>query len=664
MSKNNLASYGLLSLAVVLLMLPTVGFAQNSLSVSNSYIGATVYTDGDDTSGRFNIWNVLGDTSSQTDDHQTLVRTGRVQLMISGLSDDDEAAAPMWAEFEKGGLSGIWGDPDDGEWVVSPYLVTGQQIIRGIWRPTPSKGEIGATTASVPVMEQEVRVLHDMVRFRWTITNNDTVSHHIGLKFAADIMIDPENSGTVDQDNVVSMPGYPLIEERGFLSGSNVPTAVEFYNSQSAPTQGVRAIFEGQGATRPDVLGIDEYSAIFSSAWTYSADPASLTLKAIWDYEVFPEHQPIANNLCYGAFWKPISVAPGKSRTIIHYVVNPGSTSATNIPSVDSPRYTAALQSPKLLKYYLDPITRVEQVGPTSFRITAFLENQDTSAELRSCSFTLIPPAGIVLDASETQHTKTISVIPRDSDGSVSWLVRADGSRTGTLPCYVSVSATPMGSTVVQRDINVPAVSRQRFSSGWQQVSVPFELTDSNPATALGLGPGVLRKISRYDPSLASGYEDVVSLTPGEAYWMNLWVPATGTLTAGSYTPMQWGGSDGYEIPVRKGWNMIGNPFVYSVTMGELRFYSSSYGSLTYDEAIAKGLISRTLWCWNPSYGTWNWSTQRTALLKPWQGYWVKILSPAVQYIVITPASQIGASAGGAPPTDDNGGGEEPPPSP
>jgi len=49
LSKNNLESYGLLSLAVVLLMLPTVGFAQNSLSVSNSYIGATVFTDGDDT---------------------------------------------------------------------------------------------------------------------------------------------------------------------------------------------------------------------------------------------------------------------------------------------------------------------------------------------------------------------------------------------------------------------------------------------------------------------------------------------------------------------------------------------------------------------------------------------------------------------------------------
>jgi hypothetical protein len=75
-------------------------------------------------------------------------------------------------------------------------------------------------------------------------------------------------------------------------------------------------------------------------------------------------------------------------------------------------------------------------------------------------------------------------------------------------------------------------------------------------------------------------------------------------------------------------------------------------------------MISRTVWWWNNGFNTWNWSAQRTVPIKPWQGYWIKILDPRITDVMISPASQIGASIGGAPPPGggDDGGG--PPPSP
>ena len=44
----------------------------------------------------------------------------------------------------------------------------------------------------------------------------------------------------------------------------------------------------------------------------------------------------------------------------------------------------------------------------------------------------------------------------------------------------------------------------------------------------------------------------------------------------------------------------------------------------SYNEAIAQKMISRTVYWWNTSFNNWNWSSQRTVQLKPWQGYWIK----------------------------------------
>ncbi len=677
--QRNLALCGLLLLASILL--PTAVFAQTApaegVSINNAHIGFTLYRSGENESGCFEIWNVAGDPSTPRDDNELIVDWGGVQIMVDGISDEGEDAAIQWATFPKGGNLGIWGDSEDGFWSKIPEVVPGERCIKAAWVPVPDQSVLVEC-------EQEVRLFHDMVRFKWTLTNHDLIPHQIGLKIFGCPTVEPEDGGVLDQDNVVSVPGFPMIEQRSLFPGTYMPVyadtrlcpQMEVFNSQRDPTRSARAVFDGYGATRPDVIGIDEFYYLASTGWGYVGQGSEL----IWWYEP-PVGELITDNVAYAAFWKPVTVAPGQSRTIVHYVGGASRSHSLNIPSIAYPKYAAAVHGPRTLKYYMDPTQPLqpETYGPGVFTVTASLENHDKQVDLTNCSFTLNLPKGLVLDASETQFTKTVSRIAPNGDASVSWRVRADQTATGVLTYHVAVSAYPMGSTIVKRDIHVPAVSKQSFVSGWQQVSVPFVLTNANPTNAnpasdLGLTNSLVKitkqgsayenryPILRYDPTLPQvssnrlwPYEEVTVMRPGEAYWMWLTRPDTTTMPVGNYAAMQWDGTSTHTIPVRAGWNMIGNPYVYTVTAGELGFYVESMGSISYDEALKQRLVSQTVWWWNTQFNTWNWSTQRTTPIKPWQGYWIKVLDPRVQAVMISPRSQIGASVGGTPPPGDGG---------
>jgi len=174
---------------------------------------------------------------------------------------------------------------------------------------------------------------------------------------------------------------------------------------------------------------------------------------------------------------------------------------------------------------------------------------------------------------------------------------------------------------------------------------------------ALGLTGYTLWK---YDSSLGI-YTAVDQLVPGEAYWLML-QQSQSTLFTTDSTPIAWAGTNGYNINVSTGWNLIGNPYIFSVRMGETKFYSRDYGLMTYDQAIDRQLISPTVFWWDTTFNKYNWSSNRSAELKPWQGYWFKVLRPGLT-MIISPVSQIGAVLGGNP-IDSRGGVITPPAAP
>jgi len=176
-------------------------------------------------------------------------------------------------------------------------------------------------------------------------------------------------------------------------------------------------------------------------------------------------------------------------------------------------------------------------------------------------------------------------------------------------------------------------------------------LSDPDPTVALRLTNATLW---RYDP-YSRKYLAVTKLIPGEAYWLKLNTAQMTSMTPGNYSPKLWAGTQGYQIPLQTGWNLVGNPYLYTVTLGEVRFYYRDYGAITYDEAVTRGLISSTVFWWDPMFRKYNWSSDRAVQIKPWQGYWVRALRSGVTMIV-SPASQIGAAVGGQPTPDEGGG--------
>lgn len=640
------------------------------ITLENGYLGVAIGTGGhwhvdppghffdDDqpAAGRFDIWCTGGDPTTVDDDGFPLLfgyygppgpgdKWGAWMLMVDTWTTDSEH---IWASFEMGGTAGIMGDDTDGVFTLSPYIPTNQNIITAVWYPTPEEAATPqgeevtlGDRGYIPIKcELEVRLMRDTVRFKWAIKNEDSVEHLIGLRVCADVMPSPLDGGTASLDNVISVPGYPLITDRTVISGGDVPDMIEMFNSQESPVLSIRNIFRGQGATTPDKVGIDDWWDVASSAWTYGSS-------SLWLYEPTP-YQYI-DDVGYGAFWKPQRLPAGRTATFIHYMGLACSTSDFTRPNLARPQYVAGVQGPRALKYYTDSMG-LGVLDPDPFTVTAYLEDQEKFMDLQDASFTLTLPAGLALDDSEGgAYTKALSTISAASEGSVSWQVKLTdpyASPAGIVNYSVSFSAAPVGGTTVTRAINIPATEWQPLSRRWQMISVPFSLTNSDPEAALGLPPGGYT-VWRYD-SYERAYEAATALTPGEAYWLWLDAAQTTDMTAGEYSPIAWTGTQGYQIDLQSGWNLVGNPYVYAVTLGETRFYHRDYGVVDYDEAVARRLISRTLFWWDPVFQRYRWSSQRSAQLKPWQGCWVRALKSGVT-LIITPVSQIGASLGGTP---------------
>jgi hypothetical protein len=621
--------------------------------------------------GRFQIWTTGGDPTTLMDDNQTLNYSimsppmpgdlwGAFELMVDGITtaSGEEQSVRAWCTFERGVTQAMLGDLLDGTWEIWPYTPTNKtKVITGVWYPNIEKG-VSPTLAEVDIVpfrlrcELEARIMRDTVRFKWTMTNEDFQAHTVGLRMFADVTPNPIDDGTVDMKNIVYVPGRPLVTDRSVLTGKDVPAMLEMFNSQTDPVMSVRFIYKGQGATTPDMVGVDEWPILAGSVWTYwygmptgGGDPY-----AVFMYEPVPNH--IIYDLGYGAFWKPRRVVPGGSITFITYMGLGCATSDFTKPNLDVPQYVASVQGPRTLKYTNETQDGVGQLYPLPFNVYAYMTNLEKSTDFENASFTLTLPSGLALDDSEGgKYTKSLTRINADTEAKVTWKVKPVNYPTGILNYSVSFSAAPVGGTSVRREINVPATEFQPLPIGWQMISVPFELSDPDPTVALRLTNATFW---RYDP-YSRKYLAVTRLIPGEAYWLKLNTAQMTSMTPGNYSPKLWAGTQGYQIPLQTGWNLVGNPYLYTVTLGEVKFYYRDYGAIDYDEAVTRGLITSTVFWWDPMFRQYKWSSDRAVQFKPWQGYWVRALRSGVTMIV-SPASQIGAAVGGQPTSDEGGG--------
>lgn len=636
----------------------------------------------------------LNDNKTISSSEQTYLITGRWAI-CAGKVGDPEVTGDEYREINYFGQYapcndfGCWrlkvgdtmylvGDTGTGSWVKKPELFSPPVVgtgtkgayIEGLWAITDTNIRI----------RLRLSLVRDQVRFEQEIINMGTSTQNVGLELCGDVEVrDP----TLKIGNIYSNYEYyysepdftAYVEGTGendlvydyakFYSGTNVPDYFEVYDNIPNPITVTRNTLNLEDATKPDYVAIGEYHE------DTIADTAGDLGRDVWiptDYSPNYEH-PIQDPywiLC----WDQKALKPGSaySRKIVtYYGLGAATTKWTKKSgkSVVQDTVALAVQGPRTLTYDSTNVSvDTNELSPTSFTIKAYVYNLDNDQLptylISDASAFLTLPAGLELASGETAK-KEIGAISYDSECTpVEWQVRATGEYCGKL--QYSVSVTDSGNRhwqqTVTSSIIVPASKRSLFTYGWQLMHIPFCFNDSRIDYVLGLDQGTFTA-KYYDKSGSKAvYKALTNYQPGQAFWIYVnglsWGKTQSLVLPIGTDAWIYGGdttqSVGVSIDLTTGYNLIGNPLLYPIYLGALRFQSSnSTDSVDFDTAISYQWIKKTIFSWNPSKWAYDISSAKTTLLNPWKGYWIYAEQPVtIQFIPqLFPGGNILALNGG-----------------
>lgn len=642
------------------------------LNLANPYIELRLGVDGtagDADSGppvacRYGVLTVVGDPETTGDDTRQLVYGSLVPNGYLG----------YWKVNVNGNVQVIG---NSGAWSQLPYLQTsppaGQDLgkagpyIEGEWTTAPTVAE------GLPIkFKIHAGLVRDMVRFELTATNPNPTAVSLGIGMFEDVIV--ENT---DLSGYPFVPGIGLTKTAGIsnnvygkvLGGNNVPPYLECFDDVESPTIVARNTLRVGDCTQPDWLAIGEWSNLSSTTlWLpggYAPDPQ----KAIEDLSLL-------------LVWNPKVLVGGASRKVVTYYGVGAASSAWTYKSgskIEQDSVAVAVQGPRSLKYDTsngdsDPSSAL---SPSEFDIKAYVYNLakdsgpyglknvkaflylPTGLALKSDS-DIEPPgsdvlqmAGDVPGSGSNTLQQMVGDVAIDSESQpVTWTVKATGEASGELEYFVSFMGE-MGDDDtdvkdwqqdVSRKIMVPAIKTSFLRSGYQLMSVPFTFNDLAVEHAiLGLTLGSFSALY-YDPITAKGYVSMRQLKPGRGFWMRKFSVTSGSEEAlnlasdaaivGELFGMQMGEK---YIDLGAGWNMIGNPYVYPIYVGQVLVYNEATKStVTLERAVANNWISGTLFAWNLDKRAYDIIRSNDAMLEPWKGYWVRAKIPVT--LVFRPA--------------------------
>lgn len=486
-----------------------------------------------------------------------------------------------------------------------------------------------------------MHLIRGTARWTYSITNNDTSTARIGFRVKEKLnYLDSKVGGPY------YVPTLGMLNTVQEFVGSNVPTewSIRYTPSDISPadigyTPLLRArqpMNRAEGVTPPDRFVIAEDDDIDAYTWEIIDNPTG---------ETPPPDKPFMTGMPYmtttggvttgsmaaGLYYAPKSLMPGQTMTIVgqigydwaHEVINDkfGTALAVAAPEWVGYRSGDNLATPTVESGYYEPDT----IDIRSYIMNSTFENEPT------VSVTIDPGSGLSLVSGQPPTYSFTAAALRDylcrkSDlDQYSWKLRPNGTAFGMLPVRITATFSPGAAVTNMVYVNVPALPSKTFTQGDYLIGFPFAFDDPLATNALGLGP--LVQLAWWNPSLPSdangskylyASRDSVQLAPGRAYWLRL--GGTTTVNLQDTTPVDQ--RKAYRVQLGQGWNMISNPYQFSISWGKCRvYYDGTEYSLA--DAIRLSYIRAEIWTWDPATSQYTPGSQYGVELKPYQGYWL-----------------------------------------
>jgi hypothetical protein len=538
-----------------------------------------------------------------------------------------------------------------------------------------------APTTAINVV-QSVKLYRTLAQLHWHVTNTDTAAHSVRLRFTVNVRPNAAQTFNLGGDN--SRTGFYFDDGNGLISdsavdltGSNIPTQLTIYgkryqvDSTTDPPFAARHIFRKFNATVPDAVVIAHPIELRPNAGGMFLGPLGDTPFV---------HPKLSDGVATGIVFGPAAghvIPPGGSWDVYTYY---GNGSPDDLPNDD---FTISADGPESLAYNaaavnnpgiagnsnLNPSVAIPQfLLPNPITIYGSIYNQvpsspSTSVNLNNVQLSLTLPTGLTFGTNPTTNAtdvavKSVGTVPSDSGNDVSWTVVPTGSAFGTQAYVLNVSSNELQSRQITRAISIPATPFKTVSAdSFQMIGFPFDfdpLTSNNadPATVVnGLTSPADSPVVFYtyapdpnDPNGFGQYNVVSQLSNGIGYMyrpnLNRTIYAKGVLPLAGQAATgltNFNSNTQRQISLPKGWNIISNPYLYEIALGSLQFatptQNGSVSSVTlqnYASAVSSGLIQGSLFYLDLTTNGYDYFSDATELLEPWQGYWIFCNDPVI----------------------------------
>ena len=392
--------------------------------------------------------------------------------------------------------------------------------------------------------------------------------------------------------------------------------------------------------------------------------PSGRYFDTIWNFTPNPKIRfdtvgsPIGS---IALFYDEQPVAPGQAIPIIAYIGQSDSDIDVGTP------IGLVVTSPSALPFSASK-------GNLPFTITAYVTNLlDLQAgggiPIAPVGVSLDLPAGLVLAPGETLTTKNIASIAPGAEGSVSWNVVADGTRTGSLQFTVTAAAGIGPGKTVQRTVyvpNIPAVDLKGNANSkglYQMISLPLNVNGALVTQVLfpGQDPNLVTPdFVTWDPTRGT-YRTATTFNLGQAYWIRSRVTQDQhvTLDPTVYQPLTnqiQPSAAAYTVTYSQGWNQIANPYLYPINFSEVQIFDPTTLAITSvaDASVPTNqIVLPAVYAYDtsdPNPANWHYVLQPSIgfQMQPYTGYWLYVRRSNLQFLypgVDTPGVSVSKAA-------------------